>query len=127
VYYHIHDNVLREIQTSHHNYSLGEEEMAQFSIEIADDDINRVLLAVAFNYKRPDSIDNPDFDAELPVDPESNPETIPNPETHYQFANRTVRGFLSENVKAYEVKEAKRLAEEQVAQNVDPVINDPAL
>lgn len=101
--------------------------MAQFAIEIADEDVDRVLLAVAYNYKRPDSIANPDFNVELPVDPTTNPETIPNPETHYQFANRIVREFLAQNVKAYEVKEAKRIAAEEAANNNDPVINDPQL
>jgi hypothetical protein len=101
--------------------------MAQFSIEIADEDIERVLLSVAYNYKRPDSIANPSFDAELPVDPVTNPETIPNPETHYQFSNRIVREFLSQNVKSYEIKEAKRIAAEEAASNADPVINDPQL
>ena len=101
--------------------------MAQFSIEIADEDIERVLSSVAYNYKRPESIANPAFDSNLPIDPVSNPETIPNPETYHQFANRIVREFLSQNVRAYEVKEAKRVAAEEAENNAGPVINDPQL
>lgn len=101
--------------------------MAQFSIEIADGDVSRVLMAIAANYRRQATVENPNFDSNLPVDQDTNPETIENPETLYQFANRIVRNFLSENVKAYEVQEAKRLAAEQASQNNTPVINDPQL
>ena len=101
--------------------------MAQFSIEIDDADVERVLSAVSYNYKRPVSIPNPSFDVNLPTDPTTNPETIPNPETLYQFANRIVRNFLTENVRAYEVKEAKRIAAEEAANNTGPIINDPQL
>lgn len=88
--------------------------MAQFSIEIADEDVARVLTAIAKNYNRPDKVivDGVEVD---------------NPETTYQFANRIVRNFLAENVKAYEVKEAKRVAAEQANQNANPDIRDPFL
>jgi hypothetical protein len=101
--------------------------MAQFSIEIADSDIERVLSAVVHNYKRPESIANPAFDSELPTDPDTNPETIPNAETYSQFTNRIVRQFLSENVRSYEMKEAKRIAAEEAGNNTSPEINDPEL
>lgn len=88
--------------------------MAQFSIEIADQDVNRVLNAVAQNYNRPEKVvvDGVEVD---------NPETVP------QFVNRIVRQFLSENVRAFEVKEAKRVAAEQANQNANPEILDPQL
>ena len=101
--------------------------MAQFSIEIADQDLNRVLNAVASNYKRPEKVSNPSFDADQPEDPETNPSQIDNPETVPQFVNRIVREFLSENVKVFEVREAKRLAAEQASQNAGPDISDPQL
>ncbi len=86
--------------------------MAEFKIEIADSDVGRVLTAVASNYNRPEKV----IIGEEEVD---------NPETVAQFANRMVREFLSENVKAYEV----RLAREQAANSVDAsvTINDPAV
>ena len=86
--------------------------MAQFTIEIADNDVERVLKAVAFNYNRPEKVI---------VDEEE----VDNPETVAQFANRMVRDFLSENVKAHEV----RLAKQQVADalNTDVTISDPAV
>lgn len=98
--------------------------MAQFTIEIADADVNRVLGALAVNYNRPDQVPNPNFDsAQEPS--ESNPEMIDNPETVAQFGNRMVRNFLSENVKAYEVRLAKQQAAD--ALNTDVSISDPAI
>ena len=86
--------------------------MAQFTIEIADEDVNRVLGALAANYKRPETIT---------VDGEQ----VDNPETIAQFGNRMVRQFLAENVKAYEVRLAKKQATD--ALNTDVVISDPAV
>ncbi len=86
--------------------------MAQFTIEISDSDVNRVLTAVAANYNRPLTI---------LVDGQE----VDNPETIAQFSNRIVRQFLSENVTAYEV----RVAREQALNSVDTsvTINDPAV
>ncbi len=98
--------------------------MAQFSVEIADADVGRVLTSLAVNYRRSDQVSNPEFDPLQPVS-EDNPEMIDNPETIAQFGNRMVREFLSGNVKAYEVK----LAKEQAAGSIDTSvnINDPAV
>lgn len=98
--------------------------MAQFSVEIADADVTRVLTALAVNYRRLERVPNPEFDPEQPVS-ETNEETISNPETIPEFGNRMVRHFLSENVKAYELK----LAKEQAANSLDTnvTINNPEL
>lgn len=98
--------------------------MAQFSVEIADQDVARVLGALAANYGRPEQIPNPDFN-EFEEESETNTRLIDNPETIAQFGNRVVRKFLADNVKAYEV----RLAKEQAASaiNTDITINDPAV
>jgi hypothetical protein len=98
--------------------------MAQFSVEIADADVSRVLNALAANYRRPEQIPNPEFDPMQSVS-EVNLETIDNPETIAQFANRVVRNFLTENVRAYEVRLAKQQAEDALNTNI--TINDPAL
>lgn len=100
--------------------------MAQFTIEIADEDVARVLAALAANYNRPDQIPNPDYVFDPEVEPsQENPEQIDNPETIAQFGNRMVRNFLAENVKAYEVRLAKQQAAE--ALNTDVSISDPAV
>ena len=98
--------------------------MAEFKIEIADSDVGRVLTSLAVNYRRPDKVNNPDFDPSQPAS-ENNPEMIDNPETLAQFGNRMVREYLASNVSAYEV----RLAKEQAANSVDTsvTINDPAI
>jgi len=98
--------------------------MAQFSVEIADSDVARVLNSLAVNYRRPAQVPNPDFDPAQPPS-ETNLEVIDNPETISQFGNRMVRKFLMDNVKAYEIKEAKRIAAEQAAQNAEVNITDP--
>lgn len=85
--------------------------MAEFRIEIADADVNRVLTALASNYKRPEKVT-------------INDEEVDNPETVAQFANRTVREFLAENVNAYEIRVAKEQAANSV--NTSVTINDPA-
>jgi len=98
--------------------------MAQFSVEIADTDVDRVLNAIAFNYRRQTTIKNPDFDDTQPESAE-NPKNIPNPETLSQFANRMVRKFLEDNVATYQIRIAKQQAEEQA--DTDVSITDPAL
>ena len=98
--------------------------MAQFSVEIADADVSRVLGALAANYNRPEQLPNPEFDPSQETS-EANPEFIDNPETVAQFGNRMVREFLANNVRAYEVRVAKQQAQE--ALNSDVTINDPAL
>ena len=103
--------------------------MAQFSIEIADADVNRVITAICENYRRPTTVNNPDFiSPELMLDsnPEfidNNPEFIDNPESEYQFANRMVRKFLADNVEAYEVRVARAAA--IATANTSVSITDP--
>jgi len=99
--------------------------MAQFSIAIADADVNRVMDAVAANYGWKETIPNPDFDAGQPVDPTTNPETIPNTEDKFVFTNRMVRQFLTDHVRAHEVNTAKAAAEAALNTSVD--ISDPQL
>ena len=70
--------------------------MAQFCIDIADEDVERVITALCETYGRPAMVDNPDYDPSEPEDPDSNPREIPNPETPNEFANRIVRKFISE-------------------------------
>ena len=115
--------------------------MAVFFFFFNDADVVRVLDAVSANYNRPDQVPNPDydlianpdFDDSLPEDPETNPsmigngqdEYIDNPETKAQFANRKVRQFLSDHVKAHEVQVAKQAAIDALNTSVD--ISDPAI
>ncbi len=79
--------------------------MATFSVEIADQDVERVIEAICVNYNRPDTVDGLD-----------------NPESKSVFANRIVREYLSENVRKYELDRLKQTLEDQVT---NPVITDP--
>ena len=96
--------------------------MAQFSIEIADADVDRVMSAVAANYNWLENVENPDFDSSEDVS-ETNPKTIPNPENQYVFTNRMVREFLADHVRAYEIRIAKKAAENALNTSID--ISDP--
>jgi hypothetical protein len=98
--------------------------MAQFAIEIADADVDRVMNAVSANYGYQENIANPDYDNNVETS-ESNPETITNPESKPVFVNKVVRNFLQEHVTAYEVAAAKAAAAS--AANTNVVINDPQL
>lgn len=82
--------------------------MAIFSVEIADEDVDRVISAVCANYSYQDEIISDDN------------QLIPNPESKYVFANKMVRKFLSDHVKRYELDLAK-----QNLNLADIVINDP--
>ena len=95
--------------------------MAVFSVNIADEDVNRVIGAMCANYGYQAQIPNPNFDPSLPVDPETNPENITNPETQSQFANKKTRDFLMENTVAYEL----RVEKQNVPQPTPPNITDP--
>lgn len=79
--------------------------MATFSVEIADQDVERVIEALCVNYNRPEEVDGE-----------------PNPETQSIFANRVVREFLSEHVRKYELDRLKETLEDSIS---NPIITDP--
>jgi hypothetical protein len=96
--------------------------MAIFSVEIPDEDTDRVVDAVCYNYSYDTQIQNPDFDDDLESGPD-NLEIIDNPESQAQFANRMTREFLMNHTHSYELKIARESAESSV-QN-PPAITDP--
>jgi Flp pilus assembly CpaF family ATPase len=98
------------------------EKMAVFTIEISDSDVERVLTAVCSNYGRQEEVDNPDFNADLPVD-DANKLMVTNPETAPRFANRMVRKFLSDHVASHERRRAKEQALLSLSSSVS--ISDP--
>jgi hypothetical protein len=97
--------------------------MAQFAINIPDDHVGRVVEAMCGVYGYSDYIDNPDFNSNAP-ESEVNPRLITNPEGRGQFANRKVREFLIENVRAHETRIAADAAREGV--QIDFAISDPS-
>ena len=46
----------------------------QFCVDIADGDVDRVITAMCANYNYQTEIPNPDFNPDLPVDPDTNPQ-----------------------------------------------------
>ena len=107
--------------------------MAVFSLEIADDDVQRVLQAVAINSGWQSHVVNPEYvmqeDEEgnpiEPVDAEGNPipEEIENPETIGDCTHRMVRRYLQEHVQSYELRLARKEAANNL--NTDVSISDP--
>jgi len=110
--------------------------MATFSLDIADEDVGRVLDAVAANYNRPEQVPNPDYPVNRVPDIDENGDPIPlpdpvdengdpippridNPENKAVFTHRMVRGFLSEHVKSYEI----RVARESALEDLDTDVN----
>ena len=88
------------------------------TIEVATPDVNRVLNAIALNYKRKEKVPNPAFDPGQSEHPVQNPATIDNPESKEDFLNKVVRQFLTDNVCGHEVRDAKRNAAVGVNQDV---------
>lgn len=84
--------------------------MAIFSVEIADEDVDRVISSVCNNYNYQEQIIS------------DNNQLVQNPESKFQFANRMVRKFLSDHVKRYELELAKKALQDQLN---SVTINDP--
>ena len=101
--------------------------MAQFCVEIPDDKVEQVLNAVGAQYRYQATVVNPAFDDQLAVDPDTNPETVTNPENIAQFVNRKTREWLIENVKAYNAKVAAAAARDAALNAIDFDITDPQL
>ena len=99
--------------------------MAQYCINIPDEHLDRVISAVANQYGYQPTVNNPDFDPEQP-EGETNPTTIPNPQTIGGFVNEVVRNFLIENVKAWESKQAVEAARIAALDAIDINITDPS-
>ena len=110
--------------------------MATFSLDIAEEDVGRVLNAISANYNRPEQIQNPDYPVDrlleidengeliLPVDENGDPipPKLDNPESKAAFTHRMVRNFLSEHVSAYEIKIARDAALDGI--NTDITLSD---
>lgn len=86
--------------------------MAIFSVEIADEDVDRVINAICENYGWQEEIVNP-----------INNIAIPNPENKSVFANRMVREFLKDHVVKYETDKAIKEIRNSI--NINPTIKDP--
>lgn len=98
--------------------------MAQFSIEIPDDQLVEVLNAMGSQYGYQAQVVNPSFDSQLEVS-ESNPLFIDNPEILSVFVNRITREWLENNVKAHNAKVAAAAAKQAAIDATNLNITDP--
>lgn len=99
--------------------------MAQFSIEIPDDQLAEVLNAMGAQYGYKAQIPNPDFNREIDEDPVTNPSQIANPEILTVFVNRITREWLENNVKAHNAKVAAAAAKQAAIDATNLNITDP--
>jgi hypothetical protein len=74
--------------------------MANITITIPVDKEDWVLEGLAIRFGYQDAVDNPDFDDQQPVDSETNPLTIPNPETKPKFAKRMIIHMIKNEANA---------------------------
>ena len=93
--------------------------MAQFCIDIADEDVERVINALCSTYGHSEMVENPDYDPNEEDGPDS-PRQIPNPETPNEFANRIVRKFISEVTVAEAIRREKQNVPEPTPPNIGP-------
>ena len=91
--------------------------MANFAIEIPDEQVERIITALCANYQYNATISDPHSD---------NPQdSIDNPQTPYQFANERVREYLIENTISYEAKLDRQQA--IIGLDAPPMITDPTI
>ena len=100
--------------------------MAQFSIEIPDDQLTEVLNAMGAQYGYQAQVPNPSFDSQLEAS-ESNPLFIDNPEILSVFVNRITREWIENNVKAHNAKVAAAAAKQSAMDATNLNITDPQL
>ncbi len=78
--------------------------MASITFTIPDAEAARILDGFAAHHKYQDDVPNPDFDPDDPA--ETDPPTIPNPQTKVQFLKRKIIEFVQASLKAEETRSA---------------------
>jgi hypothetical protein len=74
-------------------------------------------FALAYGYQA--TVINPAFNPELPVDPITNPQTIPNPQGKGVFMNKQLTAYIKDIVKASQVQAATATAAASAATSAD--------
>lgn len=77
------------------------------------------VLCAKFNYSA--TVSNSNFDPELPESPDTNPKTIPNPETDKAFAKRMILEQIKEWVRAEEIRKSKRISDHDIDSSFVPL------
>ena len=78
--------------------------MATITINIPVEHETWVLNGLAYRFGYQEDVPNPDWDDQLSTDPETNPDTIPNPETKGAFAKRMLILIIKDQAKEGYVK-----------------------
>ena len=79
----------------------------------------KVLDAFATAYGYPATVPNPAFDSSKPVDAQTNPQTIPNPQTKQAFFNRQLTAYIRDIVRSEAIKTAAKTASDTASTAVD--------
>lgn len=83
----------------------------EFKFETGNIPISRIVNAIATYNGYQDTAPSP-LDANV---------SIPNPETKQQFAKKVIKDIIISMVKAQEINEIKKVAEEQAKNSVTPI------
>lgn len=68
------------------------------TITIPDVKKDYIIDGICLNHTYDEFIPNPDFDQQLPVDPDTNPENIPNTQTKASYAKEAVILMMKNSV-----------------------------
>ncbi len=90
--------------------------MAEITIEIDDDQYDRVLHAFCMQNGYQEKVPNLDRQTE------SDPDMIPNPESMPEFMDRTLTGIVESTVHTYEVNHAADTARQSALENFKPIV-----
>ena len=80
---------------------------------------NKVEDQFAIAYGYPVTVTNPAFNPALPVDPITNPQTIPNPQSKAAFMNKQLTRYIKDIVKSSQVQAAAATAAASAATSAD--------
>ena len=93
--------------------------MATITLNIPPADEAWLFDGITLRYGYPSSVVNPSFDASLGIDPSTNPENIPNPQSIEDFTKEKAIGFLkNEATQGYVKLEWENRRTEQDSLNI---------
>lgn len=79
----------------------------------------KVLDAFVSAYGYQATVPNPAFDSSKPVDAQTNPQTIPNPQSKQAFFNRQLTAYIRDIVRSEAIKTAAKTASDSAATTAD--------
>jgi hypothetical protein len=82
----------------------------------------KVIDSFAYIYGYVANVPNPDFDPKKAIDPVTNPQLVPNPQSKQSFFNQQILKFLRQTVKMADVDLAIKAAEADTNNALDAIL-----